>query len=165
MNIAILEAKDAEIYRMIRLEALKTNPEAFGSSYEEESKYSLEKFETRLIGGQAYTLGAYEKAQLLGVVTLVLEQKNKLKHRAAINAMYVSLPKRGSGIARKLMEAAISKAKQLGGIEQIYLTVVSGNEPAKKLYNSLGFETFGIDKKALKIGHEYFDEELMVLFV
>jgi ribosomal protein S18 acetylase RimI-like enzyme len=79
--------------------------------------------------------------------------------------MYVSPKKRGIGIANNLMIEAIKKAKEIKGIEQIYLTVVSINEPAKKLYNSLGFETYGIDKKALKIDNTYFDEELMVLYV
>jgi RimJ/RimL family protein N-acetyltransferase len=165
MEIRILEPENAEIYRNIRLEALRTHPEAFGSSYEEEKEFSLEKFESRFKEEHSFTFGTFENEQLLGVVTLVLEQKNKLKHRANIYAMYVSPKKRGIGIANNLMIEAIKKAKEIKGIEQIYLTVVSINEPAKKLYNSLGFETYGIDKRALKIDNTYFDEDLMVLNV
>lgn len=35
MEIRILNSKDAEIYRNIRLKALKDYPEAFSASYEE----------------------------------------------------------------------------------------------------------------------------------
>lgn len=160
--MTILESKDAEKYRNIRLEALQTHPEAFGSSYEEEIEFSLKDFERKLQEDHSFTFGAFENENLVGALTLVIEEKNKLKHRGNIYAMYVSPSKRGHGIAKNLMIEAINKALQLG-IEQLYLTVVSGNIPAKNLYNSLGFETFGIDSRALKINNTYFDEELMML--
>ncbi|WP_342773320.1 GNAT family N-acetyltransferase [Peribacillus cavernae] len=125
----------------------------------------MEKFENRLKEDVSFTFGAFDNRQLLGVVTLFMEKKNKLKHRANIAAMYVYPERRRSGIGRSLMIEAIQKAKEIEGIEQIYLTVVSNNKPAKSLYHFLGFNTYGIDKKALIIDHTYFDDELMVLFV
>lgn len=165
MEVKILEPKHAEIYRNIRLEGLQAHPEAFGSSYEEEKEFPLTKFEERFKDNYSFTFGAFENEQLIGVLTLVLEQKNKLKHRANIYAMYVTPEKRGFGIAKKLMIEAINKAKAIKDLEQIYLAVIASNEPAKKLYSSFGFKTYGIDKKALRIGLNYYDEELMVLFI
>ncbi len=57
----------------------------------------------------------------------------------------------------------IKKAKNCNGVEQIKLTVVSENGTAKKLYKSLGFEVYGVERNALKFNGKYFDEELMVL--
>lgn len=57
----------------------------------------------------------------------------------------------------------IERAKHLDGLEQIKLTVVSENHPAKKLYKSLGFEVYGIERNALKFNGQYYDEDLMVL--
>jgi ribosomal protein S18 acetylase RimI-like enzyme len=102
---------------------------------------------------------------LIGVCTLLKEQKSKLKHRATIVAMFVSPQKRGMGIGKLLMLAAIQKAIELDEIEQINLCVVSSNASAKKLYTSMGFKTFGIESKALKIEGRYFDDEYMVLFL
>ncbi|MBM7661060.1 ribosomal protein S18 acetylase RimI-like enzyme [Bacillus mesophilus] len=163
MEIKLLTPKDADIYRDIRLEALKANPEAFSSSYEEEKEYPLESFENRLKFNHFYTFGAFDESQLVGVVTLILETKNKTKHRANIVAMYVYPDRRKSGIGRMLMNEAINKAKEIKEVEQVYLSVTSGNEPAKKLYNSLGFKVYGVDKNGLKIGDLYFDDDLMVL--
>ncbi|WP_331435161.1 GNAT family N-acetyltransferase [Bacillus sp. SA1-12] len=114
---------------------------------------------------ESFTFGAFENEKLFGVVTLVKEKKSKLIHRANIFAMYVSPEKRGIGVGKYLILKAIKKAKENEEIEQIYLTVVSTNSRAKRLYSSLGFKVFGKDKKALKLEQTYFDEELMVLFL
>jgi RimJ/RimL family protein N-acetyltransferase len=40
-------------------------------------------------------------------------------------------------------------------------TVVSGNKPAQRLYDSLGFIEYGIEKNSLKQDGRYWDEVLM----
>jgi ribosomal protein S18 acetylase RimI-like enzyme len=163
MEIRILEPNDAVSYRELRLKALKEHPEAFSSSYEEEKDYPLDNFKNRLNFGHFFTFGAFEDKKLIGVVTLILEIRTKIKHKANIVAMYVYPENRKFGIGRSLLLEAIKKAEELNVIEQIYLSVTSSNEPAKRLYQSLGFKTYGMDKKGLKIENTYFDDELMVL--
>lgn len=77
--------------------------------------------------------------------------------------MYVSDEFRKQGVGKMLMETAIHRASEQEGVEQVLLTVNASNEPAKKLYQSLGFTTFGVDVRALKVGNTYYDEEMMVL--
>lgn len=165
MDISILSAAEADMYQGIRLEGLKNNPEAFGSSFEEEKDFTLEQFAKRLESQDAYTFGTFYNEELVGVATLVQERKQKLRHKASVFAVYVSPKKRGYGIGRYLMVEIINKAKELEGIEQINLTVVSTNTSAKRLYASLGFEVFGTEKRALKIDQLYVDEDYMVLFL
>ncbi len=165
MNIHPLDASHAEAYRQLRLEALEQYPEAFASSYEEEQAWPIERFSNRLNTSDKFTLGAWLDQTLIGSVTLIPEQRTKLKHRANIVAMYVRPEHRSSGIGRQLMQQAIELARELGHIEQIYLSVMAHNEPAKRLYMALGFEAYGKDWRALKIGDAYHDEELMVLFL
>jgi len=131
MNIRLLTAADAEVYRELRLEGLQTNPEAFGSSFEEEKDISLESFASRIEGQGTFTIGAFNQGDLLGVATLVQANKVKLKHKASIFAVYVSPKKRGLGIGKQLMVEVINQAKTLVDVEQINLTVVSSNESAK----------------------------------
>ncbi|WP_411955056.1 N-acetyltransferase family protein [Alkalibacillus sp. S2W] len=166
MEIRELYPNDAEEYLTIRLEALKNNPSAFASSYEEEKNVYAEKYKSSFNNkSSAITFGAYEESQLVGVVTLVKEQPLKLSHRANIVAMYIKPEKRGYGIGKALVLSVIEQTKNIGGIEQIYLTVVTTNVPAKKMYASCGFEVFGIDRRALKVDHTYYDEEHMVLYL
>ncbi|WP_079505618.1 GNAT family N-acetyltransferase [Mesobacillus jeotgali] len=165
MEIRRLDGRAAESYRALRHEALIKNPEAFGSSYEDEKHLGESDYGERLDNKLSYTFGAFDDGQLAGVVTLVPDIKVKLKHRANIFAMYVTSSHRGKGAGRELVKTAIQQARELSRIEQIYLAVNASNEPAKKLYYSLGFRTYGVDKNALVIDGSYHDEELMVLFL
>ena len=158
--------EDAEKYRSIRLESLKSIPEAFASSYEEEKDFSIEKYKNKLQSNDSSTYGAFEKGELVGIITLYEEKLDKLSHRAHIGAMYVSDSLRGLGIGKALMEEAIEKAKNIEWLEQVYLAVVSTNESAKKLYSSLGFEVFGTEKKGLRLKNNiYFDVDFMILYL
>lgn len=164
MIVRLLNPTDAEAYQKVRLIALQNHPEVFASSYEEEKDRPAEFYGQRFQSEEAFTYGAFDNGILIGTVTLFIESKLKLKHRANIFAMYVSPEKRKMGAGKLLMTAALEQARALSGIEQIYLTVEASNEPAKKLYASCGFETIEKDKRALKIGEQYFDEEHMVLY-
>ncbi|WP_096440012.1 GNAT family N-acetyltransferase [Alteribacter populi] len=166
MEIRILKPSDAQKYRELRLEALQTSPEAFASTFEEEKAYSIETYADRFESEHSFNFAAFaEEDNLVGMVTLVRANKEKLKHRATILGMYVTPDKRGEGIGKRLITEAIDKAKAHGGIEQIYLHVVTTNESAVKLYSSIGFTSFGTERHALKSADTYYDEELMVLFL
>jgi hypothetical protein len=43
--------------------------------------------------------------------------------------------------------------------------VVGGQIAAKTLYRSLGFETYGVEPRGLKVGDDYLDVEHMVLLL
>ncbi|NRG30922.1 GNAT family N-acetyltransferase [Niallia circulans] len=165
MEISQLHPDDAEAYFALRLEALQINPEAFGSSYEEEKDYPLSRTQSRLSDPASYVYGAFVEKDLVGVVTLMRETKIKMSHRANIYAVYVTPKRRGKGVAKQLLKATIEKSRDLQGIEQVYLAVVAENTAAKKVYRAFGFETYGIDRKAIKINGKYYDEELMVLYL
>ena len=167
MVIKILSSlEDAEKYRSIRLESLKNIPEAVASSYEEEKGFSIEKYQSNFQSNGSFIYGAFEKGELVGIITLYEENLDKLKHRAHIGAMYVSDCARGLGIGKALMVEVIEKAKSLEGVEQVYLAVVSTNETAKKLYFSMGFEVFGTEKKGLKLNNNsYFDVDFLILYL
>ncbi|MCY8235503.1 GNAT family N-acetyltransferase [Priestia endophytica] len=166
MEIRNLNTLDAREYRKVRLESLKKHPESFGSSYEEEKDLSIKYFKDKLSSPESFTFGAFDKHnELIGIVTLKKEYLIKLRHRANITAMYVSPLSRKTGIGRKLIATCIEKAKTLKEIEQIYLTVVTTNIAAKNLYSTLGFKSFSIEKRALKLNNTYIDEEHMVLYI
>jgi hypothetical protein len=60
------------------------------------------------------------------------------------------------------MQEIIRRARAMEGLEQILL-MASAHLPAKKLYEVLGFASYGLEPRSLKIGMEYVDDVLMIL--
>ncbi|QGQ98046.1 GNAT family N-acetyltransferase [Paenibacillus psychroresistens] len=164
MNIRILQESDAESYQKLRLDSLIVNSEAFGSTYERESKFSIETFAERLKPTKdKFVLGAFTlNGSLVGIVTYVRESGLKTAHKGNIFGMYVSPEMRGKGLGKTLLLELIKWARDHDGLEQINLMVVSNNNSAKKLYKSVGFEVYGTERNALKFKGQYYDEDLMV---
>ncbi|EWG13114.1 GNAT family N-acetyltransferase [Cytobacillus firmus] len=165
MEIRLLRPDDAEIYKELRIEGLKKNPEAFGSSYEEEAGRPPEVYGERFRGDNSFHYGAFENGELIGVVSLVRDTGLKMKHRSNIYAMYVTESARMNGVGKSLVSKAVETARSWEGVEQIHLAVMSENTPAKKLYASFGFEVYGKERHALKIDGKYYDEDLMALYL
>ncbi|GHI00786.1 GNAT family N-acetyltransferase [Neobacillus kokaensis] len=167
MEIRLLTPTDAQDYWELRLEALKQNPEAFLTSYEEAAKREtpIDQVARNLSTAGNYTFGAFDGQKIIGMGTLLHESSVKIQHKANIFAVYVTPEKQGLGAGTGLLTAAIEKAKTIEAIEKINLTVNASNEKAKKLYTKLGFQTFGYEEKALKINNTYYDEEYMVLHI
>lgn len=163
MNLRTLTPDDAEQFRTLRLNALQNAPYAFASSYEEEIDNPVDNFRNRLKDPLNTIFGAFDDTRLVGMVGFRREDKLKLRHRAWIWGVYVEPNYRGSGLTRQLMTMAIDHARQFPELVYIYLSVNAANQPARKIYQSLGFEIYGYEKKALFVNGEFQDEEWMAL--
>ena len=164
-----LNDKDALGFQNLRLRALREHPDAFGSTYERESAYSLESVAERLRltaeSPNDFTLGAHRQEELIGVVSFHRMTGEKEQHRGHIRGMYVRSEDHGKGIGRALLTQAVGLVCSLPGLEQIELAVVTRNRQARNLYTSLGFVSCGIDPRALLVDGEYLDEERMFLLL
>ena len=164
MKIRKLNETDAEKYQEIRLNALKTDPEAFGSTYVREVEFSLEQVASRIAPTKdRFVLGTLNNGELVGIVTFMRESGLKTCHKGNVFGIYVNPDFRGKSLGKALLIELIEQAKKCEGLEQINLAVVTENHSAKNLYKSLGFEVYGTERNALKFNGEYFDEDLMVL--
>ena len=167
VNIAEIQIRqltpgDAALYRSIRLEGLKESPEAFGSTFDTEFSKPLAWFFDRL--SSSVVFGAIRNAKILdakilGVAGFAVRDGEKEAHKGLLWGMYVRPDARGAGVARRLVEAVIAYAR--ARVELIQLSVVVGNEQARRLYARLGFVEYGIEKNSLKYCGRYYDEILM----
>ncbi len=116
---------------------------------------------------ESFTLGAFaENGALLGTVGFKRDSVLKLKHKGLIFRMYVAPEAKGLGLGRKLLQAAIERARQGEGLKQIVLTLIANNHRAKNLYLSEGFEVFSFEKQAIRMSEELFvDENAMVKYI
>lgn len=149
---------DAADFRSIRLDGLRDTPEAFGSTYETEKDRPIESFVESL--SKSHMAGAFVDGALLGVAGFYVLAGPKLAHRANLWGVYVRPIGRGKGLGRAiisyLLEAAATQVKQ------VHLSVVTTNAAAVRLYEQLGFRTYGTEPRSLRVGERYYDEHLMV---
>src|SRR3981081_796512 len=157
IQIRRLIKADASLFRQIRLEALELSPEAFGSSFEQESTQSLGHFEEVLSRSDVF--GAFRGVDLVGVAGYHTQGGAKQAHKGFLWGMYVRRAERGAGVARQLVQAILGHARER--VELVQLTVVSENQAAQRLYRSLGFVAYGHEVHSLKQSGRYYDEVLM----
>jgi ribosomal protein S18 acetylase RimI-like enzyme len=158
IQIRRLGPADAAVYRDIRLEGLRCDPEAFGSTFEAENALPLTSFSERLLSG-AKMFGAFDGSEIVGVAGLLIGKGRKEAHKGRLVGMYVRPGSRKTGVGRRLVESIIELAGQW--VELVQLSVVRDNEAARRLYERLGFVEYGIERKALKQNGRYYDEVLM----
>jgi GNAT superfamily N-acetyltransferase len=165
VEIRLFTVQDAQALWDLRMLALETDPWSFVDSPEELRAMSVEEFATRLRADHAenFIVGAFEQESAVGMVGCYQEVPLKRRHKAWIWGVFVTPAARGCGIAKSLMRAAIQRAKSIPGLEMLLLTVGVGQAVPRKLYESLGFRSFGVEPRGLKIGNESHDEENMVL--
>lgn len=166
MEVRILTDTDAEAFWKLRLRALQEDPESFGASYTEILERGIagvQRSGKRQNIQDDVTFGAYDGKTLVGITGFRREEDGKRRHKATIWGMYVPKEMRRRGIGKALLEAAIAYAKTLPQLERINLSVVLTSREARHLFISLGFETYGIERQALKLHDRYFDQELMTL--
>ncbi|WP_400163723.1 GNAT family N-acetyltransferase [Brevibacillus sp. TJ4] len=168
MEYRLLEPNDAEMLAAIRLESLKLEPEAFGSSLAEAEQVTIEEWQARLspdnLSNSGY-VGAFADGELIGIIGYFRHKGEKLRHKAALVSMYVRRSYRGSGAASGLIQTVLTHLRTLGDIQQAQLAVVTANQAAVRLYEKMGFQPYGLEKNALKAGDRYLDETLMYIFL
>ena len=170
MTIRPLNEADALEYRLIRLRMLREHPESFGASadaFEAVATQAYEEtFAERIAPPDRFILGAFLEGALVGTAGFYRQTGEKTRHKGGIWGMYVAPEARGRGIGRKLIDGAVAHAAATcEGLEQVQLEVVTENEAATALYAAAGFERYGTERRALKLGRRYLDEELLVRFL
>jgi RimJ/RimL family protein N-acetyltransferase len=165
VEIRLFTEQDAQTLWDLRMLALETDPWSFAESPEELRAMSVEEFATRLRADHAenFIVGAFEQRTAVGMVGCYQEVPLKRRHKAWIWGVFVKPAERGRGIARSVMQAVIARAKAIDGLDMVMLTVAVDQPAPRKLYESLGFRSFGVEPKGIKIGNQAHDEEHMIL--
>jgi ribosomal protein S18 acetylase RimI-like enzyme len=161
----ILTERDAEALWKLRLYALETDPISFGESPEELRKMTVEEYAARLGSGNPanFVFGAFNGEALVAMTGFYREVPVKRRHKGWIWGVFVAPSARRKGVGHALLARVIETAKLLPGIRCILLTVSVTQQAAIKLYQDLGFRSFGTEPQALLVVQQSIDEHHMIL--
>eukprot|EP01132_Coremiostelium_polycephalum_P021816 gene21816-25891_t len=126
-----------ESYRSIRLEALNTDPEVFGSSYEKEAGYDKQDWITLLQKDSRAIFALYHLNLLIGLSGVAIKKEEE--STAILFSSFIKVPYRGIGLSKLFYQARIDWARQ----KRCTSIVVShriGNELSKAANQHFGFK-------------------------
>jgi len=158
VDIRRLTVDDLDLFRDIRAEALQAHPQTFGSREEDEGGEAMLAAYRHWLSGAI--LGAFARGHLIGVAGFYLSPDRRSRHRGHIFTVYVREDGRGQGVGDRLIKELLAHAEAC--VEQVHLAVLLTATAAIKTYKRNGFEIYGTDPRAIRIGDTTHDKYLMV---
>src|SRR5262245_54154602 len=111
---------DAAAYRALMLEAYAESADAFTSSVVERAPLPLAWWAARMAEGDAAAeriYGAFDADAIVATAGLKLHDREKLRHKALLVALYVRPAWRGRGLAERLVETIVDAARSLPALK------------------------------------------------
>jgi ribosomal protein S18 acetylase RimI-like enzyme len=155
LRVERLGEDDWASFRELRLRSLLDSPEAFGSTYGDESSRTERAWRDwaagRWRGGTAIVFsGCADDGTAVGTATgAEYEVEAGVAH---VYAMWVAPDARGAGVGRALLDAVEAWARERG-CDRLVLSVTETNETARRFYEARGFMDTG-EREALREGSE-----------
>jgi GNAT superfamily N-acetyltransferase len=138
-TVRLLTPEDWLTYREIRLAMLQESPGAFGSRYADAVTFDEDTWRGRLTSCDHHLAELGGRA--VGAAGLYVEKG--LAAQADLIGMWVRPQARGRSVGALLVQAVLDRAAALG-CDRVRLEVVDGNEPARRLYERMGFVATGV---------------------
>jgi RimJ/RimL family protein N-acetyltransferase len=154
---------DAAAYRALRLEALRSHPEAFSADYavSEARPASYWKDRLRSVGEENTLVFAVHGESLVGMCAIFRGDSPKTRHSATLVSVYLLPEWRGLGIAAEMIDRCTAWARERG-ITVVKLGVAAGNAAAIRCYARCGFAQYGVEPQAICVEGTMHAEVLMV---
>jgi GNAT superfamily N-acetyltransferase len=131
---------DMQVFRQIRLEALRREPANFASSVEDWEVLPDAEWTRRLTANAVFA--DFHDGEPVAMMGLMPQAASKMAHRATVIMVYVRKDRRGAGHARALLDAVADYARS-AGIRLLELAVSAENPAAIRFYQREGFTQAG----------------------
>lgn len=145
VEVRRIRADEWRELRDLRLRALRDAPDAFGSTYDEESVNGDERWmewaAALADGGSSFGAVAVDDGRWVAMT--VGAPHRDYPGEAGLFAMWVALDARGAGVGRDLVEHVVSWARSQA-FRVLRLRVTETNEGARRLYERCGFADDGV---------------------
>ena len=155
IEVRALGADDWQSWRDLRLRCLQDSPEAFGSTYDTERRFTERTWRERLADPASTRLLAARDGEPVGIGGATPDGPG----RARVVSMWVAPTARGERIAHHLLQHAENWAA-LHGL-RLHLDVTTANTAARHCYERYGFRRTG-EVRPLRPGRDVLVERLVL---
>ena len=138
IQVRRLDEQDWKTLRDVRLAALADAPYAFWATFQAESLFGQDEWQRFLKAAAWWT--ASRNDRVVGVVAVL--RRSETPDEAELIAMWVAPDERRRRTAVRMLQAACEWART-AGTQTLTLWVTEGNDPARRLYESWGFQATG----------------------
>lgn len=151
-SIRQLTESDVDAFWELRLIALQDSPDAFGSDYETSRRTGPRYAERGYFGdGPNALFAAFDSHGKMAAQAGVFGDDGKRNHIAQVVSVFTHPEHRRQGLAKTLVKAAIQHVQLFDEITSIRISVNSTNIAAKRIYEELGFVTWGEEPDAIRV--------------
>lgn len=158
-------AADAAALRELRLEALRSHPEAFSADYASTERESHGFWVERAAHGaddlEHAIMLAVAGADLVGMCGIRRNPSPKTRHGAVIWGVYVRPDWRGQRIVDRLLQGCLGWARR-HQLQLVKLAVIVSSSAAIRSYSRNGFSVYGVEPAVICHDGRCYDELLMV---
>ena len=134
-DVSVLDSDEWDTLRKVRLTALRESPDAFLSTYEREKYYGEDEWRAEFKRGD-WNVGRL-RGQLVSLLGVTREPETPM-HECYLEYIWVADRFRRSGVASRMLATVIDRLRG-SGVRTVFLWILDGNDPAKRLYEQTGF--------------------------
>ncbi len=153
-TIRQLTPSDWQIFRDLRLYALKSEPGKFSSNYTLESGFSEETRRDRLAPPLRAYFGLFDQGKLVGITGAIRNNGDAQATDIILVASYIMPEYRGQGLSRKFYKARLEWAAQQPGVIRVLVSHRESNDASRRANQAFGFVRTGAEMKIWPDGIE-----------
>ena len=141
ITIRALDSGEWEIFREMRLHALKTMPQVFFSKYEDEVKAEPANWQTRWLDRKGKcTFGVFDGQKLVGITGVFTDRHDTSGKTAVLGASYLLPDYRGMGLSKMMYKARLDWAAAQTHMTRAVVSHRKSNDASRKASQAFGFQ-------------------------
>jgi len=146
-SIRKLDEDDWQIFKEIRLEALRSDPFVFGSTLVAESERTEEQWRELLCSQKYAVFVLFNDDSPKGITGIVVDRDDPSERTALLWGSWIAPEVRGKGRSRMLYESRITWAREHPTIERIIVSHRASNLSSKFANQAFGFVPTHVTEK------------------
>jgi len=142
MEKRALKKEDWRELRRIRLHALKSHPEVYGSNFSDENARTDQQWKDFIESTSMHVCGAFHQTTLVGIAAAYDWRPDESKKTACLGMWYIMPEHRGGGHFLDLVKLTVAWVKAQEQYDRIVVSHREGNDLSKAVNQKLGFQYF-----------------------